>query len=136
MKVLFDTNIILDFALQRQPWFTDSEQIIYFAEQKHILGYVSASTVSDIYYIIRKSKGKELALEFIVNLTIVCQIAAVDSLVISMALNVNFKDFEDAIQYSTAVINNLDAIVTRNPQDFPVKVPKILTPSQLIQEVE
>jgi predicted nucleic acid-binding protein len=136
VKVLFDTNIILDFALQRQPWFTDSEQIIYFAEQKHILGYVSASTVSDIYYIIRKSKGKELALEFIVNLTIVCQIAAVDSLVISMALNVNFKDFEDAIQYSTAVINNLDAIVTRNPQDFPVKVPKILTPSQLIQEVE
>lgn len=50
MKVLLDTNIILDFALERQPWFTDSEQIIYFAEQQQILGYVSASTVSDLYY--------------------------------------------------------------------------------------
>jgi predicted nucleic acid-binding protein len=46
-----DTNVILDFALERHPWFADSEQIIYFAEQKQILGYVSASTISDIYYI-------------------------------------------------------------------------------------
>ena len=46
MKVLLDTNIILDFALERQPWFTNSEQIIYFAEQKLIVGYVSASTIS------------------------------------------------------------------------------------------
>jgi predicted nucleic acid-binding protein len=135
VKVLFDTNILLDFALERQPWFTDSEQIIYFAEQKQIVGYVSASTISDLYYIIRKSKGKELAKEFLVNLTTICQIAAVDSSVISMALSLNFKDFEDAIQYSTAVMNNLDAIATRNPQDFPVQVPQILTPSQLIQSV-
>jgi predicted nucleic acid-binding protein len=133
VKVLFDTNILLDFALERQPWFTQSEQIIYFAEQKQILGYVSASTISDLYYIIRKSKGKKLAMEFLVNLTTICQVAAVDSSVISMALSLNFKDFEDAIQYSTAVINNLDAIATRNPQDFPVQVPQILTPSQLIQ---
>ena len=48
----------------------------------------------------------------------------------------NFKDFEDAIQYSTAIVNNLDAIVTRNPQDFPVQIPQILTPSQLIRVVE
>jgi predicted nucleic acid-binding protein len=136
VKVLLDTNVIIDFALERQPWFADSEQIIYFAEQKQILGYISASTVSDIYYIIRKSKGKELALEFLVNLSIFCQIAAVDSSVVSMALNVNFKDFEDAIQYSAAVLNSLDIIVTRNPRDFPVAMPRILTPNQLIQEIE
>jgi predicted nucleic acid-binding protein len=135
VKVLLDTNIILDFALERHPWFADSEQIIYFAEQKQIIGYVSASTISDLYYIIRKSKSKELALEFLLNLSIFCQIAAVDSSVISMALNTNFKDFEDAIQYSTAMMNSLDLIVTRNPQDFPVAIPKILTPSQLIEEV-
>lgn len=136
MKVLLDTNVILDFALERHPWFADSEQIIYFAEQKQIIGYVSASTISDLYYIIRKSKSKELALEFLLNLSIFCQIAAVDSSVISMALNTNFKDFEDAIQYSTAMINSLDVIVTRNPQDFAVAIPKILTPSQLIEEVD
>jgi predicted nucleic acid-binding protein len=133
VKVLLDTNVILDFALERHPWFADSEQIIYFAEQKQIIGYVSASTISDLYYIIRKSKSKELALEFLLNLSIFCQIAAVDSSVISMVLNAKFKDFEDAIQYSTAMMNSLDVIVTRNPQDFPVAIPKILTPSQLIE---
>lgn len=52
-----------------------------------------------------------------------------------MALTTNFADFEDAIQYSTAVLNHLDAIITRNPGDFPVTTPRILTPEQLIQEV-
>ncbi|MGB3761229.1 MAG: hypothetical protein WBA07_33455 [Rivularia sp. (in: cyanobacteria)] len=52
-----------------------------------------------------------------------------------MALATNFKDFEDAILYGAAVLNNLDAIVTRNQKDFPVTTPRILTPEQLIQEL-
>jgi hypothetical protein len=51
-----------------------------------------------------------------------------------MALTANFGDFEDAIQYATAVINQLDAIVTRNPQDFPVTSPRIMTPDRIIEE--
>jgi len=58
----------------------------------------------------------------------------VDQDAIAMALTANFSDFEDAIQYSTAVVNQLDVIVTRNSQDFPVTIPRILTPQQLIQE--
>lgn len=61
--------------------------------------------------------------------------ATVDRAAIAIALAANFSDFEDAIQYATAVINQLDAIVTRNPQDFPVTTPRILTPNQLIQEL-
>ena len=52
-----------------------------------------------------------------------------------MALTTNFKDFEDAIVYGAAVLNHLDAIITRNPKDFPVTTPRILTPEQLIQEL-
>lgn len=52
-----------------------------------------------------------------------------------MALTANFRDFEDAIQYSTAVLNQLDAIITRDPQDFPIETPRILTPEQLIEEL-
>ncbi|MDJ0901856.1 MAG: PIN domain-containing protein [Xenococcus sp. MO_188.B8] len=133
MKVLLDTNVILDFALERQPWFVDSEEIIYLAEQKQITAYISASTISDIYYILRKIKGKELALDFLKNIISICQVANVDSRIISMALNMNFKDFEDAIQYSSAVINQLDIIVTRNIKDFLVSQPKILTPSQFLE---
>ena len=61
--------------------------------------------------------------------------ATVNEAVIRMALTSNFTDFEDAIQYATAVINQLDAIVTRNPQDFPVTTPRIMAPNQLIQEL-
>ncbi len=135
VKILIDTNIILDVALERQPYFVDSDQVLSLAEHNQIEGYISASTFGDLYYIIRKDKGRESAVEFLRQISSFCQIATIDQAVISMALTVNFRDFEDAIQYSSSVINRLDAIVTRNPRDFAVSAPQILTPNQLIQEI-
>lgn len=135
MKVLLDTNIIVDIALERQPYITNSETVLAFVEQGQIEGYISASTISDLYYLIRKQKGRDLTIEFLRQIVTFCQIATVNQAVITMALTANFRDFEDAIQYSTAVLNQLDAIITRNPQDFPVITPRILTPEQLIQEL-
>lgn len=135
MKVLLDTNIIVDIALERQPFFSNSETVLSFVEERQIEAYISASSFGDLYYIIRKEKGRNLALEFLRHIVTLCQIANVDSASINMALTSNFKDFEDAIQYSTAVNNNLDAIITRNPRDYPVTTPRIITPEQLIQEL-
>ena len=135
MKVLLDTNVIVDVALERQPYFGDSEIVLSLVEQGQIEGYISASTFSDLYYIIRKEKGRDLALELLREITSFCQVALVNQVVINMALSANFRDFEDAIQYSTAIVNQLDVIVTRNSQDFPVITPRIMTPQQLIQEV-
>ncbi|MEI1377350.1 PIN domain-containing protein [Nostoc sp. UHCC 0926] len=135
MKVLLDTNIIVDIALERQPYITNSETVLAFVEQGQIEGYISASTISDLYYLIRKQKGRDLTIEFLRQIVTFCQIATVNQAVITMALTASFRDFEDAIQYSTAVLNQLDAIITRNPQDFPVITPQILTPEQLIQEL-
>ena len=104
------------------------------AYRQQIEGYISASTVSDLYYIIRKVKGRALTLEFLQSITVFCPIAAVNQEVIDMALNTNFKDFEDSIQYNTALIHQLDAIVTRNPKDFANAINlQVLTPHQLIQ---
>jgi len=105
VKVLLDTNIIVDYALARQPYFEDSEAVILLAEQRQIEGYISASTFSDLYYIIRKDKGRSLTLEFLREIVTFCQIATVDQPAITMALATDFRDFEDAIQYSTAVLN-------------------------------
>ncbi|NQE33315.1 hypothetical protein E5S67_01034 [Microcoleus sp. IPMA8] len=135
VKILLDTNIILDIALERQPFFGESEQVLSLVEQGEVEGYISASTFSDLYYIIRKAKGRDSTLEFLRYIATFCQVATVDNSVISMALTCNFKDFEDAIQYSSAVINLIDAIVTRNPRDFPVTIPRIVTPNQLILEL-
>jgi predicted nucleic acid-binding protein len=135
VKVLIDTNILVDVALDRDPFFTQSEQIVRLAELKQIEGYISASTFNDLYYVIRKAKGKDWTLQFLQRMAMICQIAPVDQVVIAMALTANFKDFEDAIQYSTAVMSQLDAIVTRNPQDFAEAALRILTPDLLIQEI-
>ena len=135
MKVLIDTNVIVDVALEREPFYAESDRILTLAEEAQIQGYVSASTFSDLYYIIRRDKGRDWTLEFLRELATFCQVATVDSSAISMALTSHFKDFEDAIQYSTAVVNHIDAIVTRNPRDFPVATPRIVTPNQLIQEL-
>ena len=135
MTVLLDTNIIVDVALERQPYFEASQQVLLLVEQGQIEGYISASTFGDLYYIIRRSRGREWTTDFINWLVTYCQIATVNEAVIRIALTSNFRDFEDAIQYSTAVVNQLDAIVTRNPQDFPVTTPRIISPNQLIQEL-
>ena len=136
MKVLIDTNIIVDLALERQPFYPESVQVISRVYQKRISGYLSASTISDIYYIIRKQKGRELTLDFLRRIRTLCQVATVNDAAIDIALNADrFRDFEDAIQYGTAIANQLNAIVTRNPQDFPVANPRIITPSQLIEEL-
>jgi predicted nucleic acid-binding protein len=135
VKVLLDTNIVVDVALERQPFFGNSETVLSFVEEGQIEGYISASSFGDLFYILRKQKGRDLAHEFLREIVTFCQVATVDSTIINMALTVNFKDFEDAIQYSTAVLNHLDAIITRNPRDFPVTIPRIITPEQLIQEL-
>ncbi|MEC4893318.1 MAG: PIN domain-containing protein [Oscillatoria sp. PMC 1051.18] len=133
MKILLDTNVILDFALERQPFFNESEQVMALVEQNKIEGYVSASTYSDLYYLIRKAKSRELALDFLQKLNQVCQVATVDETVITIALTANLPDFEDAIQYSAATVNELEAIVTRNTQDYPNSTINIFTPGQLIE---
>ena len=135
MKILLDTNIIIDNALEREPFWNASEQVLLLIEQGKIAGYISASTFSDLYYIIRKARGRDWTLSYLNQLITFCQIATVNQAVITTAFTTNFKDFEDAIQYSTAVVNQLDAIITRNPQDFPVVTPRILTPDQLIEEL-
>ncbi|MEH2442168.1 type II toxin-antitoxin system VapC family toxin [Nostoc sp.] len=132
MKILLDTNIIVDDALEREPFLEVSEQVLVLVEQGQVEGYISASTFSDLYYIIRRARGREWTLTYLRQLVNFCQVA---SATINMALTVNFRDFEDAIQYSTAALNHLDAIITRNPRDFPVATPRIITPEELIQEL-
>ncbi|MBD2442332.1 MULTISPECIES: PIN domain-containing protein [Aphanizomenonaceae] len=135
MKILIDTNIIIDNALEREPFWNASEQVLSLIEQGTIVGYISASTFSDLYYIIRKARGRDWTLTYLNQLITFCQIATVNQAAITMAFTTNFKDFEDSIQYSTAVVNQLDAIITRNPQDFPIVTPRIITPEQLIAEL-
>ncbi len=135
MKILIDTNVVLDVALERQPYLILSEQVLLGVEQGKLDGYISASTFTDLYYIIRKERGRTWTLEFLTQLLTFCNIATVDHAVISSALAANFDDLEDTVQYETAVAAQLEAIVTRNPDDFPSQGLHILTPEALLQRL-
>ena len=135
MKVLIDTNVIIDTALRRKPFLVDSDQVLFFAQTERFDGYVSASSITDLYYILRKRIGHLSALIFLRRLVTVCKIASVDQTVIEAALVSDFKDFEDAIQNYTAIAVALDAIVTRNTQDFSQSNLQVLTPGQLLQTI-
>ncbi len=82
MTVLLDTNIIVDVALERQPYFEASQQVLLLVEQGQIEGYISASTFGDLYYIIRRSRGREWTIDFINWLVTYCQIPTVNEAVL------------------------------------------------------
>ena len=131
-RILLDTNIILDIALKRTPHFENSSRLFELIDKKQIIGYITASTVTDIYYISRKEKGKVIALEFISNLIEVVDVLGVDKNIIIKAIRSKLKDFEDAVQVSAAEYNEIDIIVTRNKSDFLDSGLVILTPKELI----
>jgi predicted nucleic acid-binding protein len=131
-RLLLDTNIILDIALKRKPHFDLSSKIFELIDKKLIIGYITASTVTDIYYISRKEKGNEIAIEFISNLIEIVDVIGIDKSTIVKALKSNLKDFEDAVQVSAAENNEIEIIVTRNKSDFLNSGFEILTPKELI----
>lgn len=131
-RLLLDTNIILDIVLNRAPHFEYSSRIFELIDKKRIIGYITASTVTDIYYISRKEKGKEIALEFISNLIEVVDVLGIDKNIIIKAIKSKLKDFEDAVQVSAAKYYEIEIIITRNKSDFLDSGLEILTPKELI----
>jgi len=134
MNVLIDTNVIIDVMIQREPYFENSKFVLFASERKYINGYVSASSVTDIFYIINKSlKNKKTVCDLLKKHFIgAINIAAVDGDVIFRALNAEWEDFEDCVQYIAGESIFADYIVTRNPKDFVKSNIKIVTPEELL----
>ena len=112
MKVLIDTNIVLDLLLERPPFVVTEIALFEQIERGHLAGYIAATTITNIFYIIRKTKGREVALNAVNQLLIGLRFCAVDRQTIETALSLGLKDFEDSTQLACAVLNQLDGIVT------------------------
>lgn len=122
MRALIDTNIFLDYVLERHPFYADAEAIILHLADEDFTGYVSAITPVNIYYFGRKMKDHEHAKKQVRRLVRLVEIARTDKHVLQDAFALDFVDYEDAVQCASAVAEDLDAIVTRNTKDF-VKSP-------------
>ncbi len=118
MKILIDTNVILDIALEQEPFAEHAVLIFKTAHKKTIRMFMTATTVTDLYYIARKERGKETALSFIEDLIQFMHVISVDKNIIFNALHSEISDFEDAIQVCSAIQEGITTIVTRNEKDF------------------
>jgi len=131
LKILFDTNIILDVLLNRKPFVELSANLVSSVENKTIEGYLCATTITTLDYLISTSRNRETAKIEIQKLLTLFQIADVNSTVLSMAINSGFTDFEDAVQYFSGKCSNVDGLVSRNTKDYKKVVLPIYTPDEL-----
>ncbi len=118
MKVLIDTNIVLDLLLEREPFIESALSLFEQIEQGKLVGYIAATTITNIFYIIRKAESNEAAIAAVQRLLVGLQFCPVDRVVVTTALETGLKDFEDGIQLACATLNQLEAIVTRDLKDF------------------
>lgn len=137
MKLLIDTNIVLDVLLKREPFYQAAVKVMNLAQYDDIHEYVSASAVTDIYYIAYKQiKDRKLVLDLIKRLLMVVSIVAVTEQEIRNALETGWRDFEDALQYSVALLNEMEGLVTRNPRDYERADIVIWSPEQVLSVYE
>jgi predicted nucleic acid-binding protein len=118
MRIFIDTNIVLDFALGREPFSIAARQLFAKIEEKQVTAYITASSVTDIYYILKKSRQHDQVILFLKELLQTVYLLDVSAEIVGTALYSDFKDFEDAVQYYTAEDNHIDAIITRNIKDY------------------
>ena len=118
MNVFIDSDIILDLLAKREPFYIYAAELFTLADKRKIKTFTSPIIFANIHYILRKHKSKEFALQSLRKLKTFINILPIDSKVIDQALNSEFKDFEDAIQYFTAINNGIKVILTRNNKDY------------------
>lgn len=134
MRVLLDTNVILDLFLDRSP-FADAAATLWVAhEREQLNAYVAAITPINLFYIARKLKDEETARRAVIELLTGLNVCALDQAALRAALLLPFRDYEDAVQHAAASAAGLDAIITRNEKDFTAATLPVFTPSEFIDQ--
>lgn len=133
-KILIDTDVILDFLFDRQPFSDDASILLSFCENKKIKGYITPVMISNIYYLLRKIAKHDKVISDIKKLLEIVDIAVIDKESVINALNSDFKDFEDALQNFSKIDNNIvKLIITRNIKDYKTSRLPIMTPETYLK---
>ena len=118
-KVFVDSDVIIDFFTDREPFVNPASALFELNEREEIIIYISAVSINNIYYIVRRFLGHKDALKVVYELVQITEVLGTTKVEIKQSLVNQFKDFEDSIQYSTALtVKGIDAIITRNVKDY------------------
>ena len=135
MKVLIDTNIILDVLCKRPAFYEDSAKIFKLCEVKKISGVISALSIPNIMYILRKELDADKTREILDSLMLIFSLADLKADDLKKAADMRFKDYEDAIQSACATRIKANYIVTRNIKDFSESKVTAIKPAELLDRI-
>jgi predicted nucleic acid-binding protein len=131
--LFLDTNIILDLVLNRPPYTTFAQKIFSRSQRLKIELYVSALTIPNINYILTKVSDKKLAKQILLKIKPLITILPLNDKIIQLALASDFDNFEDAIQYYTALEHNITTLITRDLKDFKKAKISVMTAEQYLR---
>ena len=133
MKLLIDTNIIIDVLYARKPFVEDASKLFKCCELKMVDGYVLALSIPNIVYIMRKELGRKRICQLIETLTTIFDIVDLKQADLLKAASMDINDYEDALQCTCAKRINADFIVTRNVRDYTKSAVPAIHPSTLLK---
>jgi predicted nucleic acid-binding protein len=132
LKVLIDTNILLDVLAERKAFYNDAVRVWTLAESGRIDAHVAAISFNDCYYIVHKHAGRRSAEKAVRLLRDVFTPVDLTAQILHQAIDASFADFEDAIQFHSAVRAQAECIITRNPDHFPRAPLSALSPAEFL----
>ena len=132
-RLLVDTNIVLDLLAKREEFISEAQLLFTLSDKKQVKLYVSSLTFANTYYILSQKMKLSNARKILRQFKILVEVLPMDDKIIDLSLESDFKDFEDAIQYYTAIENEIDIIITRNLKDFKNSKIPVITAKDYIE---
>jgi predicted nucleic acid-binding protein len=132
-RILVDTNIILDLLSKRKEFIIEAQELFTLSDKNEIKLYVSSLTFANTYYILSQKMKLNDVRKILRKFKILVEVLPMDDKIIDLSLESDFKDFEDAIQYHTAIENDINIIITRNLKDFKTSRIPVLTAKNYIE---
>ena len=126
-KLLVDTNIVIDLLAKRKDFYREAQELFTLADENEVKLHISSLTFANTHYLLVKELNADEARKVLIKLKLLVKILPLDEKILELALSSDFIDFEDAIQYYTALVNKLEIIITRNKKDFKTAKLPVLT---------
>jgi predicted nucleic acid-binding protein len=135
IELFVDSDIILDLLAQREPHYIHAARLFTLIDQNEVIAYTSPLIFANLHYLLKKQTSNLLALKSLRKLKTLINILSINEKVIELSLNSDFNDFEDAIQYFTAVNNGITLIITRNKTDYKRSKIDVLTAEEFLKSL-
>ncbi len=135
MRLLLDTNVVLDVLANRQPQIKESAAVLTFIEAGHATGLLAAHSVTTLHYLLHKHLGQKKATAAIADLVSLLRVVPVDHETILLALSLGWRDFEDAVQAAAAIRAKATHIITRNPKDYRNLSLPVMRPEEFLRTI-